>query len=199
VFSPAPNILIVSPPGSYPYQLQERLVSRYRLQTPVVLNEGNPGEFASGTGVQRFRSVLIANRPDLVLLMEGTNDLLVGAPGPDAAINALRAMIREAKSQSIRIALATIPPQRAGGLRNRDAVVRIIPPFNDRIRELATVETIPLIDVFAGMDGDNSLIGIDDLHMTVRGYDVMAGIYFDAIRANFEASATSTAMEWIRR
>ncbi|HEY7502223.1 MAG TPA: GDSL-type esterase/lipase family protein [Vicinamibacterales bacterium] len=196
VFSPAPSLLIVSPPGSYPFQLQDRLVARYRLQTPIVLNEGNPGELASGTGVQRFRSVLMANRPDIVLLMEGTNDLLVGAPGPDAAINALRAMVREAKGQNIRIALATIPPQRAGGLRNRDAVARIIPAFNGRIRELAAAETIPLIDVFAGMDGDNSLIGIDDLHMTMHGYDVMAGIYFDAIRTNFEVQPPAAALQW---
>ncbi len=76
VLSPAVTLLIVSPPDSYPFGLQSRLVSRYRQQTPVVLNEGNPGELASGTGVQRFRSVLLQNRPEVVLLMEGTNDLL---------------------------------------------------------------------------------------------------------------------------
>jgi lysophospholipase L1-like esterase len=199
VISASRNLLIVSPPGSYPFQLQERLVSRYRLQTPIVVNEGNPGEFASDTGVQRFRSVLLANRPEIVLLMEGTNDLLVGGPGADAAMNALRAMILEAKSQNIRIALATIPPQRAGGLRNRDAVVQIIPGFNDRIRALAISENIPLVDVFAGMQADDSLIGIDDLHMTLHGYDVMAGIYLDAIRANFEVQQTAAALEWTRR
>jgi hypothetical protein len=37
------------------------------------------------------------------------------------------------------------------------------------------------------MQGDNTLIGIDDLHMTERGYEAMADIYFDAIRTNFEA------------
>ena len=191
VLSPAPTFLIVSPPGSYPFQLERRLVSRYGQQTPVVLNEGNPGELASGTGVQRFRSVLLANRPDVVLLMQGTNDLLFGETGANNAINALGAMVREAKSQNIRIALATIPPQRAGGLRNRDAVVRLIPGFNDRVRGLAGREQIPLIEVFNGMQGDNTLIVIDDLHMTERGYEVMADIYAAAIRANYEVGSGS--------
>jgi lysophospholipase L1-like esterase len=191
VLSPSVTMLIVSPPESYPFILQQRLVARYRLQSPIVLNEGNPGELATGTGVQRFRSVLQANRPEIVLLMEGTNDLLPGQFGADTTIGALRAMIAEAKSQNVRIAVATIPPQRAGGLRHRDAVAAIIPAFNDRIRALATAEGIPLIDVYGGMKDDLTLIGIDDLHPTVRGYDVMADIYFNAIRANFEVQAAN--------
>ena len=96
VLSATPTFLIVSPPGSYPFQLERRLVARYQNQTPVIINEGNPGELASGTGVQRFRDVLLANRPEVVLLMQGTNDLLFGQPGADNAIDALRAMVREA-------------------------------------------------------------------------------------------------------
>ena len=190
---------LVTIPESYPFLLQNRLVMQYPQQTPVVLNEGNPGELASGDGVRRFRSVLLAHRPEVVLLMEGTNDLLPGLAGPDAALSALRAMIQEAKGQNIRIALATIPPQRAGGLRRRDIVAAFIPVFNDRIRALAAAEGIPVVDVYGGMKDDLSLIGIDDLHPTLRGYDVMAGIYFDAIRTNFEnrpSSGFSNGFRW---
>jgi acyl-CoA thioesterase-1 len=190
VISPAVTLLIVSPPESYPFQLQSRLVARYRQQTPIVLNEGNPGEQASGTGVQRFRSVLMQTRPEVVLLMEGTNDLLVGAVGPNAALNALRAMVLEAKSQNVKVALATIPPQRAGGLRRRDAVAAAIPGFNDQVRALATAEGATLIDVYNGMKDDMTLIGVDDLHPTPRGYDVMAGVYFDAIKGAYEVRQT---------
>jgi lysophospholipase L1-like esterase len=199
VLSESPTLLITSSPQSYPSQLQPRLIARYRLQTPVVINEGDPGELASTAGVQRFRGVLIGHRPDVVLLMEGTNDLLLGQTGANSAIDALRAMVREAKGQNVRIALATVPPQRAGGARRRDAVVALIPGFNDRIRALASAEAIPLVDVFAGMQGDLSLIGPDDLHMTTRGYDVMAGIYFDAIRANFEVQPAASALQWTSR
>ena len=159
-------------------------MSRYRQQMPVVLNDGNPGETASGTGVQRFRGELLHHRPDVVLLMEGTNDLLSGQAGADSAIDALRAMVTEAKSQSVRVALATIPPQRPGG--RRDAVAKSIPAFNDRVRALASAEGAVLVDVFNGMKDDLSYIGVDDLHPTVRGYDAMATIYFEAIKNVYE-------------
>jgi lysophospholipase L1-like esterase len=190
----ASTTTLVTIPESYPFLLQRRLVMQYPQQTPVVLNEGIPGELASTEGVGRFRSVLLGHRPEAVLLMEGTNDLLAGSPGGDGAINALRAMIREAKNQNIRIAIATVPPQRAGGARRRDAVAAIIPGFNDRIRGLAAAESIPVVDVYNGMKDDMTLIGVDDLHPTLRGYDVMAGIYFDAIRANFENRPTSQTL-----
>ena len=185
VISPAVSLLIASVPDSYPTGLQSRLVSRYRQQTPVVLNDGNPGELASGTGVQRFRGELLQHRPEVVLLMEGTNDLLNGQNGANAAINSLRAMIGEARSQSVRVALATIPPQRPGG--RRDAVAKSIPAFNDRVRALAAAEGTDLVEVFDGMKDDLSYIGVDDLHPTVRGYDAMATIYFDAIQRIYES------------
>jgi len=194
VLSPAVMMLIVSPPESYPFVLQGRLVAGYRQQTPVVLNEGNPGEQASGTGVQRFRGVLLQQRPEVVLLMEGTNDLLSGQNGANAAIDALRAMITEARSQGVRVALATIPPQRLGG--RRDAVARSIPAFNDRIRALASAEGAALVDVFNGMKDDLTYIGIDDLHPTARGYDAMATIYFEAIKSTYEARP---ALGWFPR
>ena len=180
----------VSPSTSYPYLLQDRLVARYRLQTPIVINEGNPGENAAGTGIQRFRGVLQQNRPEVVLLMEGTNDLLGREPGADAAINALSRMIMEAKTQGVRVALATIPPQRAGGLRNRGAVAALIPGFNDRIRSLASAEGVGLIDVYDGMKDDLTTIGVDDLHPTERGYDVMATIFFNAVKSLYEQRST---------
>ena len=125
--------------------------------------------------------------------MEGTNDLLdrpdIGR-GADTAIEALRAMIGEAKVLGLRIAIATIPPQRAGGIRHRDAVANLIPTFNDRIRALAATENVALVEVYNAMKDDPSLIGIDDLHMTIQGYDVMAEAYFQAIKREFEETTT---------
>ena len=185
ISAPLP-LMIVSPPESYPFVLQDRLVARYRQQTPLVLNEGNPGELASVEGIQRFRSVLLRNRPEIVLLMEGSNDLGFAQNGSNVAINALRAMIVEAKSQQVRLALATIPPQRSGGAKHRDGVAQMVPGFNDRVRGLAASEGVPLFDVYQAMKDDPTLIGVDDLHPTPRGYDVMAGVFFEGIRTHFE-------------
>jgi lysophospholipase L1-like esterase len=178
-----------SPNDSYPTVLQKRLAARYMFQSINIINAGIGGESATDGGSARFRSVLQQNRPEFVLLMEGTNDLLdrpdIGR-GADSAIAALRRMIQDARGLSINLALATVPPQRAGGVRHRDAVAQLIPSFNDRIRALATSEGILLIDVYAGMKDDLTLIGVDDLHPTIRGYDAMAGLFFEAIKNGLE-------------
>jgi lysophospholipase L1-like esterase len=185
VLSASATLLIESPPFSYPAILQSHLTARYRLQMPALVNEGIPGERAV-EGVRRFRSVLLQHRPQNVLLMEGTNDLLDRESAADAALGALELMVIEAKNQGIQVGLATIPPQRSGGPRNRDSTAALVPGFNDRIRSLAAAQGAALIDVYAAMKDNLSLIGIDDLHPTMQGYEVMAGVFFDAIKARFE-------------
>ena len=186
-----PTLRVYLPNDSYPAALQRRLASRYGFQSPVVINEGLGGETAV-EGFTRIRNVLQRHRPEVLLLMEGTNDLLdrpeIGR-GADSAIDALRRMVQEAKSLGVQVGLATVPPQRPGG--RRDLVAKLIPSFNDRIRALAAAENIVLIDVYDAMKDDLSLIGVDDLHPTIRGYDVMAGAYFDVIKSRFEESSVA--------
>jgi lysophospholipase L1-like esterase len=55
------------------------------------------------------------------------------------------------------------------------------------VRALAATEGTDLVEVFDGMKDDLSYIGVDDLHPTVRGYDAMATIYFDAIKRIYES------------
>ncbi len=185
-------------PAAYAYTvlLQNRLASRYTLQTPIVWNEGVGGEFTTD-GLVRLRPLLLQFRPEVLLLMEGTNDLLdrpeIGR-GADTAIVNLRQMIAIAKSLNVQVALATVPPQRPNGLRNRGAVAAIIPSFNDRIRALAASEGVVLVDVYAGMKDNLNLIGIDDLHPTELGYSVMADVFYQAVVRAFEDPGTSAAI-----
>ncbi len=186
-------------PAAYAYTvlLQGRLASRYTLQTPTVWNEGVGGEFTSD-GLLRLRPLLQQFRPEVLLLMEGTNDLLdrpdIGR-GADTAIANLRQMIAIAKSLNVQVALATVAPQRPNGLRNRGAVAAIIPSFNDRIRALAASEGVVLVDVYAGMKDNLNLIGIDDLHPTELGYSVMADVFYQAVVRAFEDTTTSAAID----
>jgi lysophospholipase L1-like esterase len=183
----SPPVRAASPSFAYPEQLQRKLVGHYRFQSPQVVNEGRPGEAAQDTGVTRIREALQRHRPDIVLLMEGSNDLLGSEPiAADRAIDALRSMIRTAKDMGVRVGIATIAPQRAGGARNRGRVAGLIPGFNDRIRSMAAAENVVLIDVYAAMKDDLSLIGEDDLHPTVRGFDVIAETFFEAIKLGFD-------------
>jgi lysophospholipase L1-like esterase len=137
----------------------------------------------------------------VVILMEGTNDLLSGQIGVERGIDALRAMILEAKGQNIRVLLSTIIPQRANGFRvpPRDPFAALVPPFNDGVRALATEQNVPLVDMFAVFDADMSLIGIDDVHPTVRGFGVMADTFFEAIQKHFEEPPLPPATAFVLR
>jgi lysophospholipase L1-like esterase len=194
----APMILALDTPQSYPSVLQGYLQERYVVQKPTVINEGVGGENATD-GAIRLRSVLLRNRPEVLLLMEGTNDLGSLQPGANRALAALDGMMREAESQSIRVCLATVPPQRAGGVRHRDAVAALIPSFNNEVRALASRHGAVLVDVYDGMKDDLSLIGVDDLHPTPHGYEVMAKIFFNAIREAFEVKTSAIAPLGLRR
>jgi lysophospholipase L1-like esterase len=182
-------------PAAYAYTvlLETRLRSRYTLQNPIVWNEGVGGEFTT-QGLIRLRPLLLQFRPEVLLLMEGTNDLLDGARGADTAIVNLRQMIAIAKSLNVQVALATVPPQRPNGVRNRGAVAAIVPSFNDRVRALAASEAVVLVDVHAAMRDNLNLIGVDDLHPTELGFSVIADTFYEAVVRAFEAPATSAQM-----
>jgi lysophospholipase L1-like esterase len=195
VISPAPFLLTLDLPGSYPSLLQSMLRLHYPTQTVGVYNAGNPGELAADEGLRRFRPELQGRRPEVVLLMEGTNDLLNRQAGANAALAALDTMITEAVSQNVKVCLATIPPQRAGGFPDRTIVAGLIPGFNDQIRALAARRNVPLIDVYEGMKDDLSLIGRDNLHPTALGYDVMARIFDEGIARIFKVGAPTAGYE----
>ncbi|MBA2302045.1 MAG: hypothetical protein H0W08_05375 [Acidobacteria bacterium] len=184
--TPATMMSVVVSPFAYPLQLELLLRTRYRLQAPTVLAEGIPGEQVQDGGIRRFRPLIQQMRPDVVILMEGTNDVLNFSVGVDRAAADLRTMVQQAKQENVRVLLSTIIPQRAGGLRQRDPYVFSITVLNDRIRAIATSENVPLVDMYAVFAQDLSLIGIDDVHPTARGFQVMADTFFEAIKMHFE-------------
>lgn len=184
VISLAPTWLVMAETDAYPFKLRNLLTLRYTQQMITVVNDGMNGEFAFPNGRNRLPGELTRYRPEVLLLMEGTNDLLGGTTGAANALIALTAMVREARGRGVRVLLATIPPQRPGG--RRDAVSKMIPGFNDSIRAIAASEGATLVDVYTPLAADLSLIGVDDLHPTPQGYNVMAQTFFDVIKANLE-------------
>ena len=177
-------------PDSYPFKLQRLLAQRYTAQTVAVLNDGIGGEMASSPtlhspgGDVRLPQSVDTHRPEVVLLMEGTNDLQV--LNPIDALEALEGMVRNARVRGARVFLATIPPQKSG-FRTNAASIALIPGFNDQIRALATREGATLVEVYNGMRNRLDLIGADGLHPVPQGYDLMAQIFFDTIRTTLEA------------
>jgi lysophospholipase L1-like esterase len=171
-------------PDSYPDHLKAKLAARYVGQTITVINDGRPGENAQATGRTRFPSALDIYHPGVVLLMEGSNDLLGGDAGVTAGLAALTEMVRGARARNVTVLLATLPPQRLGGVRN--GVALMIPGFNEKIAELARQESVMLVDVYTAMGGDGRYIGRDDEHPTPEGFEVMAQAFFAAIQQTVE-------------
>ena len=169
---------------TYPGHLQAQLRQRYQTQNPGVANAGVDGERASPGGQARLPGELSATRAQSLLLMEGTNDLNGGAAGQNRAIEALTEMIRLSKARGVVVFLATIPPQRPGALRSFTQPQ--VAGFNDSLRALAQRESVTLVDIYAAMIGDLSLIGPDDLHPNDRGHIVIAQTFFSAIQRVLE-------------
>ena len=89
-----------APGESYPAVL-ERLVGRR------VVNEGVPGEI-TGEGLERLPEALKREKPALLILCHGANDLLRGLDKRQVAAN-LRAMIRLAREKGTAVVLIAVP------------------------------------------------------------------------------------------
>ena len=185
----------VSPAYSYPTQLHGLLAARYRLQTPVVVNEGFGGERITdnlgGTNDAtffRFRSAVNANRPQVVLLQEGINDLNQ-ANGHVEIVNdivkGLGDLAREARNRGALVMVGTLLPQEPGACRA--LAPQLIAPANDAIRALAARDGLVLVDLYQGFNGvAGPLIGVDGLHPNELGYQRIAETFVTKIRETLE-------------
>ncbi len=134
-----------SPATGYPKLLETKLKQNYDGYI-VSINKGRDGE-STYDGVDRFPVMLDEINPDLVLLMEGTNDHVDDVPFDEIEEN-LRIMIQLALDRGIRVIIATIPPVIANEYRDRSAQMARIEAFNPRIYTIAADLNIPVAPVF---------------------------------------------------
>jgi lysophospholipase L1-like esterase len=175
--------------ATYPEALHQALLRRYTKQAPSVANDGLPGEALLGSATfGRFVSLTSSGRYDVVLIMEGSNDLSDRDDQLEPEMIAiLREMLRDAKSRGIRPYLATVPPEDPAGFRGRGA--ELVPGFNTQVRALAASENVTLVDVYAALVSDvPTYIGWDGLHPTVQGYAKIADTFFAAVKQTLETT-----------
>jgi len=183
------STLLLSPgrSQSYPFKLQSMIAGRYTDQTIAVFNEGIAGKQVRDDR-DRFNQAMSAAHPDLILLLEGANDLggpLAAGEGVNARITvvvgSLEDMVRDAGFRGIPVMIGTLPPQRAGG--PKATKLAVFPGINSSITEMAGKKGAQVVD-FSQLP--LSLIGADGLHPSEAGYQRMAEIWFEAIKARFE-------------
>jgi lysophospholipase L1-like esterase len=179
---------------SYPFKLQALVRERYTDQTIEVLNGGRAGSRASEDR-DRFSKAVSEAQPDVILLLEGANDL--NAPfGENEGVNdrirfavgSLEDLVKDATYRQIPIFVATLPPQRPGG--PKAGAADFLTRFNDAVQVMANAKGGHPVDVFAAFP--LSGIGQDGLHPTDAGYQRLAEIWLDALKARYETPAAST-------
>ena len=177
-------------PDAYARVLYQLLRDRYTAQDIYMFDRGFGGEEVVPAGTLRLPGRLTADSPDVLLLLEGVNDLINGRPIA-ALIEGLRTMIREAKGRGIVVFIGTLLPQRPGGLRAGHP--ELIVPANLAIRQLAFAEGATLVDLYQAFGGTpDPLIDADGLHPNAMGYQKMGETFFTAIRSTLELSTTTS-------
>jgi lysophospholipase L1-like esterase len=182
--------------------LKEEFKQRYPQQNIVFYNMGIGGQ-TTDNGLALFKATITepiqtchygsgciyppAHRevkPNLILLMEGTNDLNVGAPYEQVNSN-LRSMVAIAQQQGMEVVIGTIPPV-CGALGFLQARIQ---EFNPLIKKIAQDFLIPLADVYGYFvstpNWETALISADPLtgceHPNDAGYAVMKQAFLNQL------------------
>jgi len=152
-------------------------------------NSSEGGEVTSG-GLNRFLEAIsnpnlarmyppaaINTIPDLIIIMEGTNDMNVGV-AHDIVESNLRQMVDIARQQGKQVILATITPAYGPdeALRQQE-----IEAFYPRIFNIGQDYGIPVADVYSRLYGHPEWMDADGLHFNDAGFDQMADVFYQAI------------------
>ena len=129
----------------------------------------------------------MADAPDVVVLMEGYNDVAQTANGTVGIANAIAGISElagEARRRGARVFICTLAPGKPGRIEIQRSALDFI---NDRLRQIARSEGAVLVDVFAALLPEvGANVSIDGLHLTPLGYRRVAETVFAAIRADLE-------------
>ncbi|MBU4199111.1 MAG: hypothetical protein KKG09_08075 [Verrucomicrobia bacterium] len=156
----------------------------------VSINSGNPGE-TTEEALSRFEAALIAANPDILLLMEGTNDEFYSMPYEQTEDN-LRYMILTAQRRGIQVVIATIPPVISNSYRDRSDQQARIQGFNPRIHQIAADYHIPLALVYESITAvpgwESNLMNQPSAnHPNDAGYQVVRDAFFNAVAGGIKS------------
>ncbi len=183
------RFLYDAPESSYPRRVELSLRQVFPGQASVlrVINAGIPGERAI-EGRNRIATVLRANDPDGLLLLEGINDLNFGA-SVAATAAAVVQIIDMARTFNVTVLVGLMPQTYesvypSGEIRSQ-AADKIV-PFNNELRRLtAGMPNVHIVDLYARFGTNRSLMGADGLHPTDAGYALMASTFVQSIENVF--------------
>jgi lysophospholipase L1-like esterase len=183
-------LMMLGPPDTYPFKLEQMLLARYPAQTIVVSNRGFGGEHTRD-GARRLPQELDANPPEVLLLLEGINN--INGFSTSVQVDGLRSMIADAQLRRIDVIIATVMPMLPTSRLYRVTTPDRIQALNAQIFNLAAQYNLGVpVDLFAMFDANPELIGADGLHPTVEGQTRIAEAFRDEIVRRYDVSSTTS-------
>lgn len=155
---------------TYPWRLAHFLNDNGRDSR--VIARGVIGE-DTASGLRRFASVLNADQPDYVCILEGTNDVWVGISPSGTAFN-LGTMLDQALAANVIPILSTLTPD------PRD-IPKDIPGTNARIVDVANRRGVTIADNYRATVRNWDRLSDDQLHPNAAGYQVIADTFGNAL------------------
>lgn len=160
--------------GGYPSRLSDLLNNNGKPS--IVGNFGRDSETAN-EGLQRFDSVLGSFAANLVLIQEGTNDIIQGISVQSTQWG-LQGMIDKAKAAGVTPLLSTLTPMSSA-----------VPEFwNPMIAALAASNGITLVDNYAATAPIWGSITGDNIHPNDEGYQIMANTWYATLSGMISSS-----------
>ena len=176
----------------YPGTLRTLLGQASPTQTFTVWNEGRPGEEAT-LAYSRFSTNMAARRPQVVLLLEGINDLN-SDKSIGSTVGALQQMVELARAYNATVFVGTMfqtcyTVNPFTGRVRTNSVDRIV-SFNNAVRSMVAGRlNVYLADIYAAFGTNNcgvekgiNLVGDDGLHPSPSGYSTIATTFGLAAR-----------------
>lgn len=164
--------------GGYPPKLNNLLNNKGKPST--VVNMGVGGEITM-QGINRFDSVLASFATDIILIMEGINDVGFGLSMETSGYN-IQAMIDKAKAAGVTPVLATLTPSSWNG------ETAIPQAWNPMLQSLAGNNGIRIADQYAVILPTWSSITVDGIHPNDSGYQIIANTWYSTIASMISSS-----------
>lgn len=159
--------------GGYEVYLQARL--RRDDRNAFVINHGKTGETTSA-GLTRLKKVLFGNpNAHYVLILEGANDLLSGISSETTLFN-IEAMVNSTHNSGLTPVLGTMTPLYNSRLNN--AIVKV---YNPGIAKISQEKSVAMANHYEALAPHWGSWSEDGIHPNDDGYEVMAGVWYNAI------------------
>ena len=180
-------------PNAYPTVLQTFFVERIPTQQITVVNAGKGGERVTDPeSNQRLKEAIAKHQPQVLLLLEGINDIN-GGVGTNTVANGIRDHIRTARDRGVQYVIVstvlpvakdvcTFPDPRDPRCRADDTPAGQPEALNQQIRSLVPAGGATLIDPYNDFVANRATyIDTDGLHLRPAGNRALATAFWNRI------------------